>query len=79
MLCCLAIIHYLQHFHKSTEGGEQGGEGKSSCMLSKMLVLAPVLVHETNLANQIFIVRFGEEGGGKSILCTHVKMLMIPY
>ena len=28
-----------------------------------MLVLATVPVHETILANHIFIVRFGEEGG----------------
>ena len=29
-----------------------GGGGKSSCTLSKMLVLATVPVHETSLANQ---------------------------
>ena len=32
----------------------QGGGGKSSCTLSKMLVLATVNVHETSLANQHF-------------------------
>ena len=31
-----------------------GGGGKSSCMLSKMLVLATVPVHKINLANQHF-------------------------
>ena len=41
-----------------------GGRGKSSCMLSKTLVLATLPVHETSLSNQHFIVRFWEEGGG---------------
>ena len=44
------------------------GRGKSSCTLSKMLVLATVTVHETSLANQHFSTflwyAFGEEGGG---------------
>ena len=31
-----------------------GGGGKSSCILSKKLVLATVLVHETSFANQHF-------------------------
>ena len=31
-----------------------GGGGKSSCTLSKMLVLATVPIHETSLANQHF-------------------------
>ena len=43
------------------------GGGKSSCALSKMLVLAIVPVHETSLANQYFY----------STLCTLVKMLKI--
>ena len=41
-----------------------GGGSKSSCTLSKLLVLATVLVHETSLANQHFIVCFWGEGGG---------------
>ena len=49
----LGIIHYFQHFHKSTES-TLGGGGKFSCTLSKMLVLVTVPVHETSLANQHF-------------------------
>ena len=49
----LGIIHYFQHFRKSTES-TLGGGGKSSCTLSKLLDLATVLVHETSLANQHF-------------------------
>ena len=45
----LGIIHYFQQYHKSTESTLGGG--KSSCMLSKMLVLATVPVCETSLAN----------------------------
>ena len=56
-----------------------GGGSKSSCMLSKMLILATVCVHETSLAN-VVIVCFWEGGRGyvkKSTLCTLVKMLTI--
>ena len=35
----LGVIHYFQHYHKSTES-TLGGGGKSSCMPYKMLVLA---------------------------------------
>ena len=61
--------------------GGQGG-GKSSCMLSKMLVLAtvPAAVHESNLANQNFYsMLLGRREGicKKSTLCTFVKTLKI--
>ena len=50
-------------------------------MLSKKLVLATVLVCETSLANQYFIVRLWEGGRGyvckKSTLCMFVKRLKI--
>ena len=59
----------------------QWGGGKSSCTLSKMLVLTNVLVHETSLANQHFYssYAFGGKDGicKRSILCTLVKMLKI--
>ena len=57
-----------------------GGGGKSSCTLSKMLVLPTVPVHETSLANQLFyITLLGRREGvcKKSMLCTLVKMLKI--
>ena len=57
-----------------------GGGGKSSCTLSKMLVLATVPVHETSLANQNFYsTLLGRREGvcKKSTLCTLVKMLKI--
>ena len=56
----LGIIHYFQHFCKSM----LGGGGKSSCMLSIMMVLSSVPVHETSLAN-FFIVRFCEGGSSR--------------
>ena len=65
----LLIIHYFQQYHKSTES-TLGGGGKSSCMLSKMLVLASVPVCETSLANQHFIVRFW--GGGRGYIVKRV-------
>ena len=49
-------------------------------MLSKMLVLAAVFVHETSLANQNFYsMLLGRREGvcKKSTLCTLVKMLRI--
>ena len=55
-----------------------GRGGKSSCMLSKILVLATVPVHETNLANQHFYsTLLGRREGvcKKSALCMLVKML----
>ena len=70
----LGIIHYFQHFRKSTES-TLGGGGKSSCTLSKMLVLATVPVHETSLANQHFYsTLLGRREGvcKKSTLCTLV-------
>ena len=76
--CTLGIIHYFQHFHKSTESTLGGG--KSSCMLSKMLVLATTPVYETSLANQHFYsTLLGRREGvyKKSMLCTLVKMLKI--
>ena len=57
-----------------------GGGDKSSCTLSKMLVLATVPVHETSLANQHFysmLLRRREGLCKKSMLCTLVKMLKI--
>ena len=48
---CLRDYQLFSVFHKSTES-TLGGGGKSSCTLSKMLVLAAVPVHETSLANQ---------------------------
>ena len=55
-----------------------GGGGKSSCTLSKTLVLATVRVHETSLANQHFysMLLGGKEGVCiKSTLCTLVKIM----
>ena len=52
------------------------GRGKSSCMLSKMLVLAFVPVHETSLPNQHFystLLRRREEVSKKCTL--YVAML----
>ena len=51
-----------------------GGGGKSSCTVSKnlMLVLATVPVHETSLANQHYIVRFW---GGRRGYVKRVAML----
>ena len=49
-------------------------------MLSKMLVLATVLTHETSLTNQHFystLFSRGEGVCGKSTLCTLVKMMKI--
>ena len=57
-----------------------GGRGKSSCMLSKMLILATVPVYETSLANQHFCsTLLGRREGvrKKSTLCMLVKMLKI--
>ena len=57
-----------------------GGGGKSSCMLSKMLVLATVPVFKASLANQHFYsTLLGRRKGicKKSTLCTLVKMLKI--
>ena len=53
--------------------------GKSSCMLSKMLVLATVPVHETILVNQHFYSTLlgRREGVCKKSLCMLVKMLKI--
>ena len=54
--------------------------GKSSCMLSKMLVLAIVSVHEASLVYQHFYsMLLGRREGvcKKSTLCTLVKMLKI--
>ena len=59
---CLGIIHYFQHFCKSTES-MLGGGGKSSCILSIVLILAIVLVHETSLADQHFYSMLLGEGG----------------
>ena len=53
-----------------------GGGGKFSCVLSKMLVSANVLVHETSLANRHFYsTLLGSREGvfKKSTLCTLVK------
>ena len=77
----LGIIHYFQHYHKSTQS-TLGGGGKSSCAPLKMLVLATVPVAtRTSLAHQNFYSNyaFGKEGGvcERSILCTFVKMLKI--
>ena len=58
----LRITHNFQHFCKSTES-LLGGGGKSSCMLSIMLVLTIVLVHETSLTNQHFYSMLLGEGG----------------
>ena len=57
-----------------------GGGGKSSCTLSKMLVLDTVPIHEVSLANQHFYsTLLGRREGvcQKSTLCTLVKMLKI--
>ena len=74
----LGIIHYFKHFHKSTKS-TLGGGGKSSCMLSKMLILATVPVHETSLANQHFYsTHMGRREGvcKKSMLCTCMLVKM---
>ena len=67
---------FLQQYREYARGGD-----KSSCMLSKMLlVLAIVPVHETSLADQHFYsTLLGRREGvcEKSILCTLVKMLKI--
>lgn len=47
------MIHYFQHFHKSTESTLGGGVNPVVCF--KMLILATVPVHETI---NIFIVHF---------------------
>ena len=60
----LGIIHYFQHFCKGTES-MLGGVGKSSCTLSKLLVLATVPVHETSLANQQIVRFWGGRRGMK--------------
>ena len=75
----LLTDHYFQDFHKSTEGTLGGGD-KSSCTLSKMFILATVLVHETSLANQHFYsMLLGRRVGvhKKSTLCMLVKMLKL--
>ena len=57
-----------------------GGGGKSSCILSKMLILATVPVYETSLVNQHFYsTLLGSREGAckKSTLCMLVKMLKI--
>ena len=53
------------------------GGGKSSCTLSKMLVLATVPVHETS--QHFYSTLLGRTEGvcKKSTLCTLVKMLKI--
>ena len=59
-----------------------GGGGKSSCTLSKMLILATIPVHETSLANQHFystLLGRREEVHKKSMLCTLMKMQKIIY
>ena len=64
---------FLQDYREYAKGG-----GKSSCTLSKMLVLATVPVHETSLANQHFnYSTFLEGRRGYVTLCTLVKMLKI--
>ena len=57
-----------------------GGGGKSSCTLSKMLVLDTAPVHKTSLANQHFYsTLLGRREGvcKKNTICTLVKMLKI--
>ena len=56
-----------------------GEGGKSSCMLSKMLVLATVPVFEASLANQHFYSTILGRGYIKRVatLCMLVKMLKI--
>ena len=77
---CLGIIHYFQHFCKSTES-TLGGRGVNPVVhFQKCLVLASVSVHETSLANQHFYsTLLGRREGvcKKSTLCTFVKMLKI--
>ena len=43
-----------------------GGGGKSSCTLSKMLILATIPVHKTSLANQHFYSTL--LGGGRGYI-----------
>ena len=50
----IGIIHYFQHFCKSTESTLGGGSKSMQLYALKMLVLATVPVHETSLANQHF-------------------------
>ena len=59
-------------FQNSTES-TLGGGGTSSCTLSEMLVLATVLVHETRLANQHFMVCFWGEGEYSLYACENAK------
>ena len=75
----LRIIHCFQHFHKSTES-TLGGGSKSSCTLSKMLVLVTVPVHVTSLTNQHFCsMLLGRREGvcKKSTLCMLVMLKII--
>ena len=58
-MCAVVYELGIINFHKIT----LGGGGKSSCVLYKMLILATVCVHETNLANQHFYsMLLGREG-----------------
>ena len=64
---------FSQDYREYARGG-----GKSSCTLSKMLVLATVPVFEVSLANQYFYGTFlGRREGvcKKSTLCMLVKIM----
>ena len=70
-------LKWLIHLFARVQRVRYRGQGKSSCMLSKMLVLATINVHETSLANQHFYsTLLGRREGvcKKSTLCTLVKI-----